>query len=397
MDARFGGTQSARPPSIIGKSSIGTEARIYAIPRFLDGRRRAKSDSAIIMHDHTPLRVLLTGGAGFLGKRVISELRELAESRSRLVHIRSLDLLACESADESVVGDNTDASVVDEATRKIDVVIHAAAMIDWGNTPQSRLFAVNLDGTRHVLSSARRHGVRALLYTGTMDVVMDGGPLCAIDESQPYPARFLDAYSESKALAEQEVLRANDDGLRTVVLRACGMYGEADPYHMENVLAAVRDGKLSFRIGSPKTVFEHVYVGNVAYAHALAALAIVEDEPPTITGRKYFVTDQDADNFFEFMREFVERLGYEFPPASRSIPGPVAMLAGRANEAFAKLVQPLWKLRPVLTRSSVAVLTNSISIASSRLRDDLGYAPRYTPEEAFDRVLRYYAQDPGDA
>jgi nucleoside-diphosphate-sugar epimerase len=349
------------------------------------------------MHDHTPLRVLLTGGAGFLGKRVISELRELAESRSRLVHIRSLDLLACESADESVVGDITDASVVDEATRKIDVVIHAAAMIDWGNTPQSRLFAVNLDGTRHVLSSARRHGVRALLYTGTMDVVMDGGPLCAIDESQPYPARFLDAYSESKALAEQEVLRANDDGLRTVVLRACGMYGEADPYHMENVLAAVRDGKLSFRIGSPKTVFEHVYVGNVAYAHALAALAIMEDEPPTITGRKYFVTDQEADNFFEFMREFVERLGYEFPPASRSIPGPVAMLAGRANEAFAKLVQPLWKLRPVLTRSSVAVLTNSISIASSRLRDDLGYAPRYTPEEAFDRVLRYYAQHPGDA
>ena len=156
----------------------------------------------------------------------------------------------------------------------------------------------------------------------------------------------MDAYSESKALAEQAVLDAHDVSLRTVVLRACGMYGEADPYHMDNVLTSARDGKLTFRVGSPETVFEHVYVGNVAYAHALATFAMFSEEPPPIAGNKYFVTDQPADNFFEFMRKFVERLGHEFPPASRTIPAWVAMLAGRANEGFARLVQPLWKLQP---------------------------------------------------
>lgn len=337
------------------------------------------------------LRVLITGGAGFLGKRIISEVRELGASRGCTVFVRNVDLLPSESADESIVGDISDPDVLDGVARGIDVVVHSAAMIDWGNTPRSRVFEVNLDGTRNVISAAKRHGVRAVLYTGTMDVVMDGGPLRDIDESQPYPTRFLDAYSESKALAEQAVVEANDDRLRSVVLRACGMYGEGDPYHMENVLSAVRDGKLTFRIGAPDTVFEHVYVGNVAYAHALAAFALADDQAPTITGRRYFVTDQPAENFFEFMRAFVEGLGHDFPSSSRTIPAPIAMLAGRATEAFAKLVQPVWKLRPVLTRSSVSVLTNSISINSTRLAEDLEYTPRYSPEEAFERVLAYYA------
>ena len=347
------------------------------------------------MHNDTPLRVLLTGGAGFLGKRVISELRDLGAARDRSLYIRIIDLLPCESADDSVEGDISQPNVVDAAARDIDVIIHAAAMIYWGNTPRSRIFEVNLDGTRHVLDAARRNGVRALVYTGTMDAVMDGGSLLAIDESQPYPSRFMDAYSESKALAEQAVLEANDESLRTVVLRACGMYGEADPYHMDNVLTSARDGKLTFRVGSPETVFEHVYVGNVAYAHALATFAMVQEEPAAIVGNKYFVTDQPADNFFEFMRKFVERLGYEFPPASRSIPAWAAMLAGRANERFARLVQPVWKLRPVLTTSSVSVLTNSISIHSTRLADDLGYEPRYTVEEAFERVVSDYEPEFG--
>ena len=69
----------------------------------------------------------------------------------------------------------------------------------------------------------------------------------------------------------------------------------------------------------------------------------------------------------------------------------MAMLAGYANEAFAKLVQPVWKLRPVLTRSSVSVLTNSISIRSTRLAEDLGYVPRYSAAEAFERVLAHYS------
>ena len=50
------------------------------------------------------------------------------------------------------------------------------------------------------------HRINLTLYK--LDAVMDGGPLVDIDEDQPYPARFMDAYSESKALAEQEVLAA---------------------------------------------------------------------------------------------------------------------------------------------------------------------------------------------
>lgn len=338
-----------------------------------------------------PLRVLITGGAGFLGRRIIDELRQLARTRDRTVWIRVFDLQPSQEADESVEGDITEPAAVRSACDGVDIVIHAASLIDWGNTPRPRLLSVNVDGTRHVLDGARAQGVAAVIYTSTLDTVMDGRPLLDIDESHPYPQRFLDGYAETKAAAERMVLAAHGQQLRTCSLRPCGMYGEADPYHMDNVLGAARDGKLVARMGSPETVFEHVYVGNVAYAHALAVFEM-EQPTPRIGGRAYFVTDRGADNFFDFMQPFAEALGYPFPPRSRSIPRSVAVAAGRVSSFLASAVRPVWALRPTLTHSSATALCTSFSVRSDRLRNDLDYQPRYSESEAFERVTRYYGE-----
>lgn len=333
------------------------------------------------------IRVLITGGAGFLGPRIIEELRMLAAERGRSVRIRVLDLAECEAADESMLGDVANAARVAEACEGIDVVVHSAALIDYGSAPRSRIQDVNVGGTRNVLDAARNAGVRGVVYTSTMDCVMGGQSLLDIDEAQPYPERFVDAYAESKAAAEQLVLAADGEGPRTCALRPCGMYGEADPYHMDNVLRMAREGKLTFRMGSADTLFTHVYVGNVAYAHALAVFEMLE-AAPRVAGKPYFVTDQPAENFFEFMKPFVEHDGHRMP--TRSIPAGPALVAGTLIEALCKLISPIWSVRPVMTRSSVTVLVNSISIRSDALARDLDYAPRYTTQEATRRVMEYY-------
>jgi len=341
----------------------------------------------ITSSNREPLQVLITGGAGFLGSRVIDELRRLAVERERALTVRVLDLTECESADEAVRGDITDTAAVERACEGIDVVVHSAALIDYGSATRSRIFDVNVGGTRNVLAAARAAGARGVVYTSTMDVVMGGRSLVGIDESQPYPERFVDAYAESKAAAEQVALAENGAELRTCALRPCGMYGEADPYHMDNVIRTARAGKLTFRMGSPDTVFTHVYVGNVAYAHALAVFEMLEPEP-RIAGKPYFVTDQPAENFFEFMRPFVEHDGHVMP--TRSIPAGPALVAGTIVEHVCKLISPLVSVRPVLTHSSVSVLVNDISIETDALARDLGYSPRHSIEDAAARVKAYY-------
>jgi nucleoside-diphosphate-sugar epimerase len=222
-----------------------------------------------------------------------------------------------------------------------------------------------------------------------MDVLLDGRDHVGIDESAPYPERFQDHYCATKARAEQLVLAANDASLRTCSLRPCGMFGENDPYHLDNVLRAARQG-LPFRIGAPETLFQHVYVGNVAFAHALAAFAILE-ESSRIHGRAYFCTDVPAQNFFEMLKPFVEAKGYRLPAPQRRLPDELAYGLGAVAEGFAKLLPRRFGVRPKMTRSSVLTLTRSFSVNSTRLSDDLGYAPRYSEQQAFERTMAHYA------
>ncbi|EDQ92203.1 uncharacterized protein MONBRDRAFT_5991, partial [Monosiga brevicollis MX1] len=70
---------------------------------------------------------------------------------------------------------------------------------------------------------------------------------------------------------------------------------EADPYHMPNILKAVLDGQLVLRMGSPAVRFQHTYVGNAAWAHLVAAKALLQNA--SVGGTTYIITDEPAVNF----------------------------------------------------------------------------------------------------
>lgn len=338
------------------------------------------------------MRVVLIGGAGFLGRHTISELRDLASARGIPLEITSFDLRAQPLSDHALLGDVTDAKAVQNAVKSADVVVHMASMIDWGLCPKASLDRVNVHGTHNVIAACRAEGVRALLYTSSMDVLLDGRDKLNVDEDTPYPSRFQDAYCETKAVAERAVLVAHGAELTTCVLRPCGMFGEGDPYHLANVLRAAKRG-IPFRIGAPRTLFQHVYVGNVAHAHALAVLSLGSAEASPLAGKAYFCTDAEAENFFEFLRPFVEAKGYRLPPPERRLPDWFAFALGAVSESVARAVSRWVDFRPGLTRSSVLTLTRSVSVRSDRLSRDLSYIPRYSPAEAFARTTAYYAQN----
>jgi len=351
-------------------------------------------------------RILITGGSGFLGQALVREL-EAGPIGSRLAELRLLDLapapLRAGLPIVPIVADVCDPGAVADACRGVDAVIHAASLVDWGEATVRRLEQVNVTGAENVVRACQEGGVPTLVYTSTMDVVCGTAPVVRADETTPYPTRFTNEYSRTKALAEQRVLAAHgskrsprdgespeDCRLSTCALRPCGMYGEGDPYHVANVLRVVRAGRLPFRIGDSTAPFEHVYVGNVARAHLLALERLAEGDP-TPGGQAYFVTDDTpAVGFLDFMEHILTPLGYELPPASRRIPYALAFAAGAAAEAAAFLCRPFFRFVPTLTRSSVRFVCHEHTFRGDKLRRDLGYAPAYEEATARQRTIAYF-------
>lgn len=348
----------------------------------------------------------ITGGAGFLGRALVRELeRSAGDLGLGPGSLRLFDTRAPSAPTSARVaatnGDIRDYASVRRAFEGVDVVLHCASIVDWGRLPDGLLDEVNVAGTENVLRACREAGVRALVYTSTMDVVYEGRPIRDGDESLPYPPDPTEAYPRTKALAEKAVLAANgspratrDDDrapstLRTCALRPCGMYGEADPYHVGSVLDMARRGLLRFRMGDGRARFQAVYVGNVAHAHVLAAKRLLDGDD-AVAGQVYLVTDHPAQNFFDFMEPIVRGVGLPFPPPGRTVPfAPLYGLAALV-EGGARALRPIVRLAPILTRSSVTLVCHDFSFRGDKAARELGYAPIYGRDEAIARTVAYF-------
>jgi nucleoside-diphosphate-sugar epimerase len=283
---------------------------------------------------------------------------------------------------EALLGDIRSRSDIERACSGLsstDVVFQTAAAVWDVRTAPEVYEQVNVEGNRLVVDVCRTLGIGRLVYTSTIDVVVDGRrPIVDGDESLPYPKRKpADPYSRSKIEAERLVVAANGVELATCALRPVGMYGPRDRYHLGNILAMARRGN-KLRLGSGKALFSHAYSENVAHAHVLAATHLFPGSK--VAGQVYFVGDHyPAANFFDFMEPFLEAL--DLPVPRWSIPFPVAY-------ALAYVVEKVVP-RSNFNRFSVIQTCVDHTYRHDRAERDFGYCPIVSGEEAFRRTLEY--------
>jgi nucleoside-diphosphate-sugar epimerase len=317
-------------------------------------------------------RCLVIGGAGMLGFEIVRQLVAAGK------HVRILDTQpAPEPLCEARAGDIRSPEDVEAACLGMEVVFQTAAAVWDVKTPAQVYDEVNVGGNRLVVDACRKLGIQRLVYTSTIDVVVDGRrPIVDGDESLPYPKRLpRDPYSRTKIEAERLVLAADGPDLATCALRPVGMYGARDRYHLGNILAIARKGN-RLRLGSGKACFSHAYSENVAHAHVCAAAHLFPGS--RVAGRAYFIGDHyPADNFFAFMDPFLEALALPVP--RRRIPYPVAY--GLA--CVAEVVAP----RSNFNRFAVIQTCVDHTYRHDRAERDFGYQPIVSREEAFRRTI----------
>lgn len=312
-------------------------------------------------------RVLVTGGTGFLGRKLVERL--LREGREVVVVARNPAPDLEQRGVRFVRAALTDGSAITAACAGVGTVFHVAAKVGvWGRYEE--FFATNVGGTRVLLEACRRAGVRNFVYTSTPSVVYNGRDLAGADESLPLTTDCPAAYPLTKAIAEREVLAANADEFRTVALRPHLIWGVGDPHLVPRILARARAGRLRI-VGGGQNRVDMVHVDNAVEAHLLAARALHE-APTRAAGKAYFITNGEPVVLWDWVNDLLRALD-EKPVTKRISLGAAAAVGGACELLWRTL--PL-RGEPPMTRFVAAELAKDHWFDLTAARRDLGYEPR---------------------
>lgn len=338
--------------------------------------------------------VLVTGGTGFLGRRLVLRLLEQGRVVTMLGRRSAPDLEA--RGVRFVRAELEDAAAIRAACAGMQTVFHVAAKVGvWGRYED--FHRPNVLGTRALLDGCRAHGVSRFVYTSTPSVVYNGRDLAGADESLPLATDCPSPYPLTKAIAEREVLAANSPSLRTIALRPHLIWGVGDPHLVPRVLARARAGRLRI-IGSGRNRVDLVHVENAVDAHLLAEQALIDchllndtasseaagdtskchlidDTGPVrrrADGRAFFITNGEPVVLWEWINELLTALGE--PPVTKQV-------SLRAASALGAACEFVWRMaslpgEPPMTRFVAAELAKDHWFDITAARRDLGYTPR---------------------
>lgn len=327
--------------------------------------------------------ILVTGGRGFLGGAIVRLLSEQGEQVRSLArhHSEELDEIGV----EQFIGDLTDQTLVDRAVCGCDLVYHVAAKAGvWGRYDD--FYRSNVIGTENVITACRQAGVTRLVYTSSPSVVFDGSDMEGIDEAVPYPDKFHAFYPQTKAMAEQLVLAANDEQLATVALRPHLIWGPGDNHLVPRILERGSRGQLR-KVGAGNNLVDTVYIANAARAHLQAAAALSLGS--AVAGKVYFIANDEPLPLWDLVNRILA--AGNLPPVTRTISSGLAYTAG----ALLELVYRIFNLpgEPRMTRFVAKELATAHWFDLSAAKNDFGYCPEVSVEEGLRRLQAWLQQE----
>ncbi len=323
-------------------------------------------------------RVLVTGGGGFIGLALVRALRAqgikvrvLGRNRYPAVEVLGATCM---------LGDIRNLDTLNHAVTGCDTVFHVAAKAGiWGDFAD--YYSINVLGTLNVLAACQTNNVSALVYTSTPSVVFDGQDLCGVDESTPYSKKPLCHYATTKILAEQQVLRANCEQLRTAAIRPHLVWGPGDTNLIPRLMERGREKSLRI-VGNGQNKVDIAYIDNVVHAHLLAADNL--HTTATAAGRPFFIGQQEPVVLWNWINELFARM--EVPQVSRRVSPGIAAGAGLLMEMIYGVLAI--EREPKMTRFLAEQLSLSHWFSRKNAEKILGYSDQVSTAEGVEKLVK---------
>jgi 2-alkyl-3-oxoalkanoate reductase len=327
------------------------------------------------------MKILVTGGGGFLGLAVCKLLKARGDevvsySRKAYPELESLGVI-------QVQGDLANLKIIAQAAIGCEAIIHTAAKAGiWGSWKD--YLNANILGTQNVIRVARDQRISRLVYTSSPSVVFGGADMENVNESAPYPQKYLAHYPKSKAIAEQEVIAASGSELGTVSLRPHLIWGPGDHHLVPRILN--RAHRLR-RIGNRDVIIDSTYIDNAAQAHIQALDRLAPQS--LISGKAYFISNGEPWKLWELVNAILK--AGDKRPVEKVVSSRFAYAIG----AVLEIAYGVFGIQtePPMTRFLAKELSTSHWFDLSKAKSELGYKPGVSMKEGLARLEKWLSRD----
>lgn len=305
---------------------------------------------------------LVTGGAGFIGSHVVRELlldnrtvRVLIKPGEDTRNLRGLSI-------ETVEGDLRSPEVVRSAVQGVDRVFHLAAVYAlWTRTP-GLMHAVNVEGTRNLLSACHKSGVSRVVYTSSLAVFAGQGDHDATEES-PFALGVTGSeYAQSKKDAHDVAREFAQRGLDVVIAAPCGPVGPGD-------VGPTPTGRMLLSALSDRLVFAVDFVTNVGDVRDMARGHLLVERYGR-TGESYLLGGRNVPmtELLEIVFAYGRRRGITV-----KVPQLLALLGSYPVAWFDTRIR---KRAPLFSPAEVRIAQLGLRVDCQKAQRDLGYSCR---------------------
>lgn len=317
------------------------------------------------------MRIAVTGATGFLGHHFVNSALERGHQLVALVRDRTKGEALWQKGVHVLAGDLSGPLDVSTDLRA-DAMVHMAAMSsNWGR--REDFLTANVAGTATAVGLARQLRVQRFVHLSSPSIYFRFRDQLNVAEDTPLP-RPVNAYAESKYLAERLVLEAAD--LNPVILRPRGIYGSGDVALFPRLLRAARHGPLPLlRGGRARTDLTHV-------DDVVAAIFAAIETSSTLPAMAINVSGGEALPIRHIVEAACARAG--IPVRWRALPTALAFGGVRLMEALSATLPG--RPEPVATAYSLGVLAYTQTLDISRAKSVLNWTPKISLAEGLARL-----------
>jgi len=321
------------------------------------------------------VRVLLTGGTGFIGSRLLSTLLDRGHQVNLVVN-KTRPPVPEGPAVKYHRCDLTDPVNFRSAGFKADAAVNAAGQLRVPGLPEEHYWKVHYEATKHVLEECTRFKLKRLVQVSTTGVYGVTGRQAVGEDG---PVRPSDIYERTKWEGERYAREYCSDGkVELVVARPGLVYGPGNR-HLLGLFKAIRWG--IFRIvGRGENLVHPIYIDDCVEG-LMACLEISQAR-----GGTYNLVGDSPVSFRAFCEAAAAAMGRSLPAGH--IPVPLAKAAGAVFEG----VRAVTRMSVPLTRDRVAFMTSDRAYDPSRARREIGFAASTALEEGMRRTVTWYRE-----
>lgn len=324
------------------------------------------------------MKVLITGGTGFIGSSLALSYLEMGHSVTVLAQVNTPAEAENRTLIEGrgghlVLASVTDRAKVSHAARRADIVYHLAAAQHEVNVPGQHFWNVNVTGTKNVLEASVNAGAQRFIHGSTIGVYGDARNDLLDEQSPLHPDNL---YGITKLEGERLALSFRDR-LPVVVVRISETYGPGDR-RLLKLFQAIKSNRF-FMIGSGRNLHQPIFIDDLIRGLLLAATAEkAVDRVFILAGNQTISTNEMVAAIATVLGRGVPRLHVPLTPF---------LLLAAAMEL---VLRPLG-IQPPLHRRRMDFFRKSFAFSQEEAANYLGFSSQYTFRQGSEATARWYA------